>query len=396
MITENVQVTSTAEEMSFDSWEDDDIVALKQKLLRGIYAYGFETPSPIQKRAIIPLVLKHDVIAQAQSGTGKTGAFIVGALQLLDEKKKEPQVLVLAHTRELARQIYSVVEALSNQMSITYQLLVGGTSTDDDREKLEDSPPQIIIGCPGRVHDMIRRKYLKTHNINLMILDEADELLSHGFKDQIYKIFQFMNQDIQIGLFSATMPQELNSLTSKFLRNPVKILIKKELLTLQGIAQYFVALDNDEGKYQTLKDLFGTLSVSQALIYCNSIRRVDDLYDAMKHDEFPVERLHGGLDESDRKQIYSTFKNGSCRVLIATDLLARGIDVQQVSIVINFDIPKNIHTYLHRIGRSGRWGRKGVGINFITRRDVQKLKEIEEFYSTEIKEFPQNYKEVIR
>ena len=396
MITENVKVTSTAEEMSFNSWEDDDIVALKQKLLRGIYAYGFETPSPIQKRAIIPLVLKHDVIAQAQSGTGKTGAFIVGALQLLDEKKKEPQVLILAHTRELARQIYSVVEALSNQMSITYQLLVGGTSTDDDREKLEDSPPQIIIGCPGRVHDMIRRKYLKTHNINLMILDEADELLSHGFKDQIYKIFQFMNQDIQIGLFSATMPQELNSLTSKFLRNPVKILIKKELLTLQGIAQYFVALDNDEGKYQTLKDLFGTLSVSQALIYCNSIRRVDDLYDAMKHDEFPVERLHGGLDESDRKQIYSTVKNGACRVLIATDLLARGLDVQQVSIVINFDIPKNIHTYLHRIGRSGRWGRKGVGINFITRRDVQKLKEIEEFYSTEIKEFPQNYKEVIR
>ena len=144
-----------------------------------------------------------------------------------DEKKKEPQVLILAHTRELARQIYRVVKALSNQMSITYQLLVGGTSTDDDREKLEDSPPQIIIGCPGRVHDMIRRKYLKTHNINLMILDEADELLSHGFKDQIYKIFQFMNQNIQIGLFSATMPQELNILTSKFLRNPIKILIKK-------------------------------------------------------------------------------------------------------------------------------------------------------------------------
>jgi translation initiation factor 4A len=396
MITENVKVTSTAEEMSFNSWEDDDIVALKQKLLRGIYAYGFETPSPIQKRAIIPLVLKHDVIAQAQSGTGKTGAFIVGALQLLDEKKKEPQVLILAHTRELARQIYSVVEALSNQMSVTYQLLVGGTSTDDDREKLEDSPPQIIIGCPGRVHDMIRRKYLKTRNINLMILDEADELLSHGFKDQIYKIFQFMHQNIQIGLFSATMPQELNILTSTFLRNPIKILIKKELLTLQGIAQYFVALDNDEGKYQTLKDLFGTLSVSQAIIYCNSIRRVDDLYDAMKHDEFPVQRLHGGLDESDRKQIYSTFKNGACRVLIATDLIARGIDVQQVSIVINFDIPKNVHTYLHRIGRSGRWGRKGVGINFITRRDVQKLKEIEEFYSTEVKEFPENYKEVIR
>ena len=229
-----------------------------------------------------------------------------------------------------------------------------------------------------------------------MILEEADELLSHGFKDQIYKIFQFMNNDIQIGLFSATMPAELNSLTAKFLRRPVKILIQKEMLTLQGIQQFHINLDNDEHKYTTLKDLFGTLSVSQAIIYCNSIRRVDDLYEAMKHDEFPVERLHGSLDESERRAIYATFKNGSCRVLIATDLLARVIDIQQVSIVINFDVPKSVHTYLHRIGRSGRWGRKGVGINFVTRRDVPKLKEIEQFYSTQVKEFPQNYKELIR
>ncbi len=281
-------------------------------------------------------------------------------------------------------------------MDMSHQLLVGGTSTEEDRDKLETNHPQIIIGCPGRVHDMIRRKYLSTQHIGLMILDEADELLSHGFKDQIYKIFQFMNNDIQIGLFSATMPAELNSLTAKFLRRPIKILIQKEMLTLQGIQQFHINLDNDEHKYTTLKDLFGTLSVSQAIIYCNSIRRVDDLYEAMKHDEFPVERLHGSLDESERRSIYATFKNGSCRVLIATDLLARGIDIQQVSIVINFDVPKSVHTYLHRIGRSGRWGRKGVGINFVTRRDVPKLKEIEQFYSTQVKEFPQNYKELIR
>ena len=380
------------EDMEFESWDDDDKVKLKHKLLRGIYSYGFENPSPIQKKAIIPLINKHDVIAQAQSGTGKTGAFVIGSLQLINEELHAPQIIVLAHTRELARQIFKVVGAIGNQMNITHQLLVGGTSTEDDREQLEENPPHIVIGCPGRVHDMIRRKYLKTKNISLMVLDEADELLSHGFKEQIYKIFQFMNNDIQIGLFSATMPHELNALTSKFLRHPIKILIQKELLTLQGIAQFFIALDNDEHKYSTLKDLFGTLSVSQAIIYCNSIRRVDDLFDAMKHDEFPVERMHGGLDESVRKDIYQQFKSGSCRVLIATDLLARGIDVQQVSIVINFDIPKNVHTYLHRIGRSGRWGRKGVGINFITRRDVQKLNEYKEFYSTEIKELPQNYK----
>jgi len=390
------EVQTTAEDMSFESWDDEDTLSLKTKLLRGIYAYGFENPSPIQKKAIIPLVKRRDVIAQAQSGTGKTGAFVVGSLQVLDESLLEPQILVLAHTRELARQICKVVSSLGNQMDMSHQLLVGGTSTEEDREKLETNRPQIIIGCPGRVHDMIRRKYLSTQHIGLMILDEADELLSHGFKDQIYKIFQFMNNDIQIGLFSATMPAELNSLTAKFLRRPIKILIQKEMLTLQGIQQFHINLDNDEHKYTTLKDLFGTLSVSQAIIYCNSIRRVDDLYEAMKHDEFPVERLHGSLDESERRAIYATFKNGSCRVLIATDLLARGIDIQQVSIVINFDVPKSVHTYLHRIGRSGRWGRKGVGINFVTRRDVPKLKEIEQFYSTQVKEFPQNYKELIR
>ena len=390
------EVHTNEQGMSFESWDDEDTLSLKIKLLRGIYAYGFENPSPIQKKAIIPLIKRRDVIAQAQSGTGKTGAFVIGALQILNENCYEPQVLILAHTRELARQIFKVVECLGCQLNMSHQLLVGGTSTEVDREKLETNNPQIIIGCPGRVHDMIRRKYLSTKHIGLMILDEADELLSHGFKDQIYKVFQFMNNNIQIGLFSATMPAELNSLTTKFLRTPVKILIQKEMLTLQGIQQFHINLDNDEHKYTTLKDLFGTLSVSQAIIYCNSIRRVDDLYEAMKHDDFPVERLHGNLDESERKAIYSTFKNGSCRVLIATDLLARGIDIQQVSIVINFDIPKSVHTYLHRIGRSGRWGRKGVGINFVTRRDVQRLKEIEQFYSTEIKEFPQNYKELIR
>ena len=390
---ESVNVKVNLTETRFESWDDEDILNLKQPLLRGIYSYGFEEPSPIQQQAIVPLIRKRDIIAQAQSGTGKTGAFVIGSLQLLDESKKAAQTLILAHTRELARQIYNVIKDIGNLMNVTTQLLIGGTSTEIDRENLEMNTPHIVVGCPGRVHDMIRRKYLKTGEIQLMILDEADELLSHGFKEQIYKIFQYMNNNIQVGLFSATMPIELDNLTSKFLRNPIKILIKKEMLTLQGISQFYIALDNDEGKYITLKDLFGTLSISQAIIYCNSIRRVDDLYDAMKHDEFPVERIHSGMEESDRNNMYEKFKSGSCRVLLSTDLLARGIDVQQVSIVINFDIPKNVHTYLHRIGRSGRWGRKGVGINFVTRRDFQKLKEYEQFYSTQIKELPENYKD---
>ena len=173
----------------FESW-DDEVLDLKTELLRGVYAYGFENPSPIQKRAIIPLIQRRDLIAQAQSGTGKTGAFVIGSLQILDEKKAATQALILAHTRELARQIYSVIQAMGNLLKIKTQLLVGGTSTDEDREKLENSPPHIIVGSPGRVHDMIRRKHLKTNDITLLVLDEADELLSHGFKEQNYNILE--------------------------------------------------------------------------------------------------------------------------------------------------------------------------------------------------------------
>ena len=380
--------------MEFKDWEDDHI-GLNTVILRGIYANGFEKPSPIQRKAIIPITKGRDIIAQAQSGTGKTGAFVIGSLQRLDVTKQKTQIIILSPTRELSRQTLAVMLAISNFMNITVQLLIGGTSTEIDRDALTNNVPHIIIGCPGRIYDMIRRKYLKTNDVSFLVLDEADEMLSSGFKEQIYKIFQYMNNDVQLGLFSATMHDELDILTSKFMRNPIKILEKKELLTLQGIAQYYIALDNDEHKYITLKDLFSSLVISQAIIYCNSIKRVNDLAEAMKHDSFPVAKIHSGMEESERKKVFETFKQGANRVLIATDLFARGIDVQQVSIVINFDVPKNFHTYLHRIGRSGRWGRKGASINFITRRDIGKIKEIEQYYDTQIDELPSNYIELL-
>jgi len=274
---------------------------------------------------------------------------------------------------------------------VVVQLLVGGTSVDGDREKLDNNPPHIIVGTPGRVHDMIRRKYLKTERITIVILDEADEMLSQGFKDQIYKIFQYMPSSVQIGLFSATIPPELDALTNTFMETPMKILVKAEMLTLQGIAQYFIRLDGDEQKYMTLKDIFSGLSISQAIIYCNSTRRVDDLHEAMLTDKFPVQKIHGKMDEPDRKRTNHEFRNGSCRVLITSDLFARGIDIQQVSVVINFDVPKSEHTYLHRIGRSGRWGRKGVAINFVTKHDGARIKHFEEYYHTEITEMPSNW-----
>ena len=373
---------------------DDPTLNLRPALLRGIYAFGFEKPSPIQKKGLIPLVQpghkgkRRDIIAQAQSGTGKTACFGVGSLQIIDHELHSTQVLILAPTHELASQIKGVITDIGRFEKVKVQLLVGGTSVDGDRTKLDEDPPHIVVGTPGRVHDMIRRKYLKTEKIDLIVLDEADEMLSAGFKDQIYKIFQYMHNDIQIGLFSATVPETLEQLTARFMRNPIKILVKADMLTLQGIAQYYIRLDSDEDKYATIKDLFEGLTISQAIIYCNSTRRVDDLEEAMVQDNFPVKKIHGKMDEDERKEVHKDFKNGGCRVLITSDLFARGIDIQQVSVVINFDVPKSEHTYLHRIGRSGRWGRKGIAINFVTRHDGAKLKHFEEYYNTQISEMP--------
>lgn len=369
-----------------EEWDDLDMDPL---ILRGIYAYGYENPSPIQKKGIKPMINKSDVIAQAQSGTGKTGCFAVGTLARIDTTQSGIQAMILSPTRELSMQTKNVIDGLGRFLKgYKSQLLVGGTSTDATIKGLQEDKLQVVVGCPGRVYDMLRRKKLNPNMLRLIVLDEADEMLSSGFKEQIYNIFQFMPSDIQVGLFSATLPHDLLSLTEKFMRNPVKVLVKAEQLTLEGITQFYVALDSDEHKYDCLKDIFSSLNMAQCIIYCNSVRRVQDLYDAMNADNYPVAQIHSGMDKEDRTRSYKEFRNGTTRVLISSNVTARGIDVQQVSTVINFDLPKCVHNYLHRIGRSGRWGRKGVGINFITRRDARKLKEIEQHYETQISEMP--------
>ena len=371
------------------SWEDLDA---KVPLLRGIYAYGFESPSPIQKKAILPLFAKKDVIAQAQSGTGKTACFTIGALQLIDVEKKAHQVIILSPTRELAIQTKLVVDKIGSMFpQLRTQLLIGGTSVDEDIKHLQEHPPHIVIGCPGRIHDMLKRRKLLSRDLRLFVLDEADEMLSCGFKDQIYNIFQFMPTSIQVALFSATLPPELHLITQKFMRAPVEILVKAEQLTLEGIKQYYVAMENDDQKYDTLKDIYGSLAISQSIIYCNSNKRVNDLYQAMQVDNFPACQIHSNMDKAERTQSYEDFKSGKTRVLISSNVTARGIDIQQVSTVINFDVPNCVHTYLHRIGRSGRWGRKGVGINFVTPRDMRTLKDIENHYATKISELTENW-----
>ena len=385
----NRNLEEQKEQKEFISWEELNI---NSSLLRGIYAHGFEQPSPIQKRAIIPMIGGNDIIAQAQSGTGKTGCFVISALQLVNVDSTNVQIIILSPTRELSYQTKDVLDKMGVYMKkLKTQLLIGGTSTDIDIKNLKENNPQILVGCPGRIHDIMRRKYINNNSIKLIVLDEADEMLSAGFKEQVYNIFQYLSNDVQITLFSATMPPTLYNLTEKFMRNPISITVKQEQLTLEGIKQYYIKLDDDSQKYDTLKDLFGIYSVSQCIIYCNSIRRVSDLCDAMLQDGFPVCQLHSNLDKTERLKSYQEFKSGSQRVLISSNITARGIDIQQVSTVINFDIPKDIHTYLHRIGRSGRWGRKGTALNFITRRDYKLIKEIESYYDTEICELPQDY-----
>ena len=367
-------------------------MSLKEELLRGIYAYGFEKPSAIQQIAIVPCIkvgLKNakflglfllilfcvqgmDVIAQAQSGTGKTATFSIAILEKIDTGLRECQALLLAPTRELAQQIQKVVMSLGDYMGAQCHACIGGTSVREDMRKL-DQGQHIVVGTPGRVFDMISRKVLRTHDIKQFVLDEADEMLSRGFKDQIYDVFRHLNQEIQVILLSATMPQEVLEVTTRFMREPVRILVKKEELTLEGIRQFYISVEREEWKLDTLCDLYETLTITQAVIFCNTRRKVDWLTEKMHQRDFTVSAMHGDMDQKERDVIMREFRSGSSRVLITTDLLARGIDVQQVSLVINYDLPTNRENYIHRIGRGGRFGRKGVAINFVTDEDKRSL-----------------------
>ncbi|KAK5008736.1 translation initiation factor eIF4A [Elasticomyces elasticus] len=384
------EVNESQIESNYDEVTDSfDNMNLKSELLRGIYAYGFERPSAIQQRAIMPVIKGNDVIAQAQSGTGKTATFSVSVLQKIEPNVKACQALILAPTRELAQQIQKVVVAIGDFMNIECHACIGGTSVRDDMKALGDGP-QVVVGTPGRVQDMIQRRVLKTDSMKMFVLDEADEMLSRGFTEQIYDIFQLLPQSTQVVLLSATMPQDVLEVTTKFMRDPVRILVKKDELTLEGIKQFYIAVEKEDWKLDTLSDLYETVTITQAVIFCNTRRKVDWLTDKLTARDFTVSAMHGDMDQSQRDVIMKEFRSGSSRVLIATDLLARGIDVQQVSLVINYDLPANRENYIHRIGRGGRFGRKGVAINFVTADDVRMMREIEQFYSTQIEEMPMN------
>ncbi|GFH05600.1 ATP-dependent RNA helicase, partial [Haematococcus lacustris] len=372
-----------------------DHMNLKEELLRGLYAYGFEKPSAIQQRAVLPIVAGRDVIAQAQSGTGKSSLIAVTTCQLLDITMREVQVLILSPTRELACQTEKVILAVGEYMNVQAHACIGGKSLGEDIRKLENGV-HAVSGTPGRVFDMIKRKTLRTRHIKTLVV-----------------------------LVSATLPAEVLEMTNKFMTDPIRVLVKRDELTLEGIKQFFVAVEREEWKFDTLCDLYDTLTITQAVIFCNTKRKVrpwvwcelralgwqcsstycaarlddvlqvDWLTEKMLQSNFTVASMHGDMVQKERDAIMGEFRSGAARVLITTDVWARGLDVQQVSLVINYDLPNNRELYIHRIGRSGRFGRKGVAINFVRNDDIRILRDIEQYYSTQIDEMPMNVAELI-
>tara|TARA_B100001769_G_C22109648_1_gene600001 strand:+ start:2930 stop:4102 length:1173 start_codon:yes stop_codon:yes gene_type:complete len=366
---------------------------LKRNVLRGIFAYGYEYPSAIQKKAIPAFISGEDLIAQAQSGTGKTAAFSVSILQSLDEEDESLQSIIVSPTRELTEQIYNVIKHLAQYTKIKFALLLGGQSRREQIEILRNGV-QCVICTPGRINDLIESGYLITSSIKNLVLDEADELLKDAFVSQIRFIVENIPSSTQICLFSATMSDSCLKTAHKFLNEPNTIYVRKEQLTLEGINQYYVFTDNDKIKYDTIIDLYSSIIINQLIIYCNTKQRVVYLANSLTKDNYTCACIHSDLTTSERMHIMRGFRNGEVRVLISTDLLSRGIDVQQVSLVINYDLPRNVESYIHRIGRSGRYGRRGLALNFISNYDKNLINELENFYNTQISELPMNIEAV--
>jgi len=382
--------------------QDDIVIAssfdemnLPSNLLRGIYSYGFEKPSLIQQKGILPILQGRDLLAQAQSGTGKTGTFTIGAMGRIDPLLAKVQVIVLVPVRELAQQIENVARNLGSFIPVKVYSATGGTPIRDDIKAIEKGV-QFLVGTPGRIYDLMNRRIIQSEHVKLLIMDEADQMLEERFREQVMYILQMgFPTTTRVALFSATLPPEVIEVAEQLLQNPVRILIPTEDVTLDGIRQYYVGLDKEEWKFDCLCDLYQQLNINQALIYCNKRQRAEWIADKLSSQGFPLSFIHGEMEVDERKKRMKDFRDGTVRVLISTDMLARGIDVQQVSLVINYELPSQRENYIHRIGRSGRFGRKGVAINLISTGEMETLKELEKYYSTRINELPQDLSKLL-
>lgn len=375
----------------YKSFEDMDFLSFE--LLKGIFDYGFQTPSKIQNHTIKHIYDGYDIIAQSQSGTGKTGAFSIGALSIVDPKKFFPQVIIIANSRELATQIHFVVKNLSQHMNINLCLCIGGTRISENRRGKDMyhhvRTSHILIGTPGRIYDYMERKAFTPENVRMLVMDEADVLLKSDFIEQIGEISSKLDKLCQKVIFSATFSNDIieiaDSITSDTKK---KILLKKEELSIDLIKQYKIDVKYENVKYSTLEDLYKRLHIGQCIIFVNKIGTANFLEKRLTEDGHSVSKIHAELVNDERTKVIKDFRLGISRVLIATDVLSRGIDVEQIGVVINYDLPLDMAQYIHRIGRSGRFGKIGVAINFVTDDDKSAVRNLENHYKIKLVDMP--------
>lgn len=365
----------------------DDMEYISDELLKGIFEYGFKVPSRIQGLSIDYIHAGRNVIAQSQSGTGKTGAFSIGLLTRINPAMRKPQAIVIANTRELASQIRNVVMKLSKYMGVDVALCVGNTDVRTNIREAQTS--QVLVGTPGRLEDLINRKSFDIRKIKVLIMDEADVLLKDDFSDQVKNIVDQLDTSVQYCIFSATIFKAILDIANIFITNPVKILLEREELSLDLIRQYQVDVQYEEYKYGTLNDLYQNMYIGQCIIFINSINKLLSIEDNLRNDGHTVGIIHSGMTGEQRDTVIEDFRLNKIRVLLSTDVLSRGIDVQQVGMVINYDLPRDRAQYLHRIGRSGRFGKIGVAINFVTKGDMRIIRDLESFYRIKINDMPQ-------
>lgn len=363
---------------------------LKRELLMGIFEKGFEKPSPIQEESIPIALAGRDILARAKNGTGKTAAFCIPVLERVDPSRPVIQALLLVPTRELALQTAQVCKELAKYLQIEVMVTTGGTSLKDDIMRLYQTT-HIVVATPGRVVDLAQKGVARLSDCRMLVMDEADKLLSPEFQPVVEQLIGFLPEDRQIMLYSATFPVTVKAFKEKFLRKPYIINLMEEL-TLKGVTQYYAFVEERQ-KVHCLNTLFSKLRINQSIIFCNSVNRVELLAKKITELGYSCYYIHAKMLQSHRNRVFHDFRNGNCRNLVSSDLFTRGIDIQSVNVVINFDFPKNAETYLHRVGRSGRFGHLGLAVNLITYEDRINLFKIEQELGTEIKPIPAQIEE---
>ncbi|CAN6978757.1 hypothetical protein BRARA_I04217 [Brassica rapa] len=365
---------------------------LKRDLLKGIYEKGFEKPSPIQEESIPIALTGSDILARAKNGTGKTGAFCIPVLERIDPNTNVIQAMILVPTRELALQTSQVCKELSKYLNIHVMVTTGGTSLRDDIMRLHQ-PVHLLVGTPGRILDLTKKGVCVLKDCTMLVMDEADKLLSAEFQPSLEELIQFLPQNRQFLMYSATFPVTVKAFKDRHLRKPYVINLMDQL-TLMGITQYYAFVEERQ-KVHCLNTLFSKLQINQSIIFCNSVNRVELLAKKITELGYSCFYIHAKMVQDHRNRVFHEFRNGACRNLVCTDLFTRGIDIQAVNVVINFDFPRTSESYLHRVGRSGRFGHLGLAVNLVTYEDRFKMYQTEQELGTEIKPIPSNIDQAI-